>query len=310
MKMKAGNLTYGENSEERGFGGAGAVSPVAVSPVWEERQGTVADLFPVIVVYCCRCADARSYRTLVRPGGFRAFMVYDNSPASFPDGRDDLPEGAVYVRDEANGGLSKAYNHAAAYAREHGFSRLLLLDQDTAFASDAVTAYAAADRSVPLWAPLVQTEGGAAFSPGDVRGWRIKAVPLPAGLYSLRDYYPVNSGMCVLLEAFRRAGGYNAAVRLDFADYQFLQRLRKVDARFLLLPATALQDFSGNEQDADKLLARFRLYLESACACTFDASSSRLAHACAVSLHALSLFRKTRRWAFLKLWLIKYILRR
>lgn len=308
--METGNLPYGENSEARGVGETGIASPVAVPPVRAERQGAVADLFPVIVVYCCKCTDARSYQTLVRPGGFREWMVYDNSPSSFQVDGNALPAGCVYVRDEANGGLSKAYNHAAAYAWERGYARLLLLDQDTAFAPDAVTAYAAADRSVPLWAPLVQTEGGAAFSPGDVRGWRIKAVSLSAGLYSLRDYYPVNSGMCVSLEAFRRAGGYNATVRLDFADYQFLQRLRKVDARFLLLPATALQDFSGNEQDADKLLARFRLYLDSACACTFDACSARLAHACAVSLHALSLFRKTRRWAFLKLWLIKYILRR
>lgn len=268
------------------------------------------DIFPVIVVYRCRCADARSYRTLVRPAGFAAFMVYDNSPASFPAGADGLPEGAVYVRDEGNGGLSKAYNIAAAYAREHGYARLLLLDQDTAFAPAAPAVYAAADRAMPLWAPSVRTADGRAFSPGDVRGWRIRAVSLPAGRYSLHHYYPVNSGMCVSLDAFRRAGGYNEAVRLDFADYQFLQRLRRVDSRFLLLPTEAEQDFSGDEHDAGKQLSRFRLYLDSALACECESFAGRFSLACTVCLHALSLFRRTHEPVFLKLWLIKYILRR
>lgn len=289
---------------------AGSAFRQPVSPGTGKPGARLDDIFPVIVVYRCRCGETRSYRTLVRPGGFRSFMVYDNSPASFPGGADGLPEGAVYVRDEGNGGLSKAYNFAAAYAREHGYGRLLLLDQDTAFAPGAADAYAEADRSVSLWAPSIHTADGAPFSPGDVRGWRVKAVSLPAGHYSLRCYYPVNSGMCVSLDVFHRAGGYKEDVRLDFADYQFLQRLRRVDARFLLLPAKAEQDFSGDESDAGKLLSRFRLYLDSARACECESLAARLSLACTVGLHTLSLFRRTRKRAFLKLWLIKYILRR
>lgn len=281
-----------------------------VSPDADRPDKDLADIFPVIVVYQCRCGEARSYQTLVRPAGFAAFMVYDNSPASFPSGADGLPQGVVYVRDEGNGGLSKAYNVAAAYASEHGYARLLLLDQDTAFAPGAAQAYAAADRSVPLWAPSVRTADGRAFSPGNVRGWRIKAVSLLAGHYSLHHYYPVNSGMCVSLDVFHRAGGYNETVRLDFADYQFLQRLRRVDAHFLLLPTEAVQDFSDDERDAGKLLSRFRLYLDSALACECETLVGRLSLACTVCLHTLSLFRRTHKRDFLKIWLIKYILRR
>jgi len=228
-------------------------------------------------------------------------MVYDNSPASFPVDKADLPHGAVYVRDTGNGGLSKAYNHAAAFARQRGYKRLLLLDQDTEFAPDAPAAYAAADRRAALWAPLLETVKGAPFSPGSVRGLRIKAVSLHPGVHSLRDYFPVNSGMCVDLEAFEAAGGYDEAVRLDFADYQFLRRLRRHTSTFVLLPTVARQDFSADEKDAAALLARFRLYLDSARHCHHDTLSERAAHAYAVSLHALSLFRKTGRGVFLKL---------
>lgn len=265
------------------------------------------DIFPVIVTYKCSGRAARAYRTLVAPAGFREFMVYDNSPASFPVGKSDLPPRAVYVRDTGNGGLSKAYNHAAAYARQRGYKRLLLLDQDTEFAPDAPAAYAAADRRIALWAPSVETVKGMPFSPGRARGWRVKAASLRPGVHSLHDYLPVNSGMCVDLEAFKAAGGYNEAVRLDFADYQFLRRLRGRTSTFALLPTVARQDFSGDEKDASALLDRFRLYLDSASHCESSTRSERLKLSYAVCLHALSLFRRTRKRIFLKLWLVKFV---
>jgi len=275
----------------------------------EAMSGSLSDILPVIVLYKCRCTAAASYSTLIKAGGFREFIVYDNSPHSYRENRSGLPPGAVYVCDENNGGLSKAYNRAAAYAREKGYSRLLLLDQDTVFGKDAARLYAGADRSLSLWVPCMTTVKGNPFSPVYIRGLRYKPAVLPSGRYSLRDYYAVNSGMCVSLEAFFLAGGYNEAVLLDFADFQFLSRLRKISPDFELLPVKALQDFSNDETDRGVLLARFRLYLESARHCEWTLFSERLRHSMDVFLHTLSLSVRTRYSGFFSLWIKKYIFR-
>lgn len=267
-----------------------------------------ADIFPVVVLYKCRCADAASWRTLVRPGRFPAFMVYDNSPSTYAADVSALPAGAVYVRDEANGGLSKAYNCAARYARQRGYRRLLLLDQDTVFDAGAAEVYASADRSVPLWAAQLHTASGQPFSPVSLRGLRPRGVSLPAGRYSLADYAAVNSGLCVDLSCFFAAGGYNEAVRLDFADFQFLRRLRRVAGGMEVLPVRALQDFSNDATDVEALLARYRLYLESARACERRGLCERFRHFADVGLHALALFRRTRRLKFISLWFKSFVL--
>lgn len=283
---------------------SGKIKSVSVP---EEVSGSLSDILPVMVLYKCRCTEAAAYRTLIRTGGFREFVVYDNSPYSYRENGSDLPSGAVYVRDGNNGGLSKAYNHAAAYAREKGYSRLLLLDQDTVFDKDAAGIYAVADRSVSLWAPCMTTVKGSPFSPVYIRGLRYKPVVLSPGRYSLKDYYVVNSGMCVSMEAFFQAGGYNGAVLLDFADFQFLSRLRKQSPDFELLPVRALQDFSNDETDSRVLLARYRLYLESARHCEWSLFSERLRHSTDVFLHTLSLFLRTRCPEFFSLWIKKYV---
>lgn len=269
----------------------------------------LSDIFPVVVLYKCQCKDAMSWRTLIEAGGFAEFMVYDNSPRSFQADLSVLPIGVVYVRDEENGGLSKAYNHAAHYARSKGYGRLLLLDQDTTFAPEAIDAYMCADRSVALWVPRITVSGGRAFSPVDISSFRNKAVEISPGRYSLRDYLAVNSGMCVRLDDFFAAGGYNEAVRLDFSDFQFLRRLRKISSDFEVLWAEALQDFSNDKTDAQALLARYRLYMESASYCEYDTVGEHLCHFIDVTIHTFALFLKTWDLRFPYTW-IKYLLRR
>ncbi len=262
---------------------------------------TCSDILPVIVIYRTPLREAQAYRTLLAAGAFRRYVVYDNSPADYE--QPALPPEAVYLRDTTNGGLSKAYNAAARYAAEQGYRRLLLLDQDTRFPAEAAEAYGRGDRSVALWTPSVKTLAGAAMSPGYEVWGGVHATTLAPLRYLLKDYVVINSGMCVDLDAFRRAGGYNEAVRLDFADYQFVGRLRRVADLFQVLDFVALQDFSNEMTAVAPLLTRYRLYLESAAGCVFATRRRRLSHRLEVLKHTLRLTLRTGRPDFLAAYL-------
>lgn len=270
----------------------------------------ISNIFPVIVIYKCRLQEALSYQTLLASGDFTAFMVYDNSPADYMVPQEEIPTGAVYVRDEDNGGLSRAYNCAAEYASKSGYSRLLLLDQDTSFPPEASQVYASADRDIPLWLPRVQTVSGADFSPCYVGGWCVKGICLAPGMYDLHQYQGINSGLCVSIKEFQAAGGYNDAVRLDFADFQFQNRLRQVDSRLLVLPFIAVQDFSNEQRDASVLYTRFKLYLESASHCRFHSTREKLTHHLAVVRHTLALSLRTRKICFLTTYFTHYLFKK
>lgn len=267
------------------------------------------DLFPVMVVYRCRLDESETYATLLTRTQFRAFMLYDNSPEGFTIDPTSLPPCAVYVRDPDNGGVSKAYNAAADYAERHGFTHLLLLDQDTRFPADAIDAYLAAPDGHAMIAPRLSTRDGRPFSPVTSGAWSLRGVALPPGEYELHAYSPVNCGMCIALTAFRRAGGYNPRVRLDYADFDFTRRLAAGNPRFALIDLDLSQDFSNDTPHLHALVGRFRLYTDSALHVTTRGWGERLRLAFQIGKHTLALTARTRSPRFLLI-LIAQLLKR
>ena len=234
------------------------------------------DLFPVVVLYRCQLQSP-----------FRAFMVYDNSPSDFLFDETRLPPNAVYQRNLNNGGVSAAYNCAAAYASEHGFTHLLLLDQDTHFPENALSSYLASEASDTLVAPRLVTHSGVPFSPVTAQAFNLRGVHLSPGEYDLTKYSPVNCGMCISLAAFHRVGGYNPRVA--------------VFPRFRVLDLEIEQDFSNDEQRIDLLSARFSRYLNSARAVTVHSLGDRLRLIYQIAKHTLALSWRTRSVCFLKI---------
>lgn len=265
----------------------------------------ITDILPVIVLYRIRLTEARSFQTLIAGGGFAHYVVYDNSPADYE--QETMPREAFYVRDVDNGGLSRAYNRAAEIAEQQGYKFLLLLDQDTEFPPEATTKYATADRHQAAWCPCVKTLTAAPLSPCRRTPWGPKAVVPSTATLPLRRYVAINSGLCVSVAAFRRAGGYNERVRLDFADYQFLTRLRRVEQNLAVLPFTATQDFSAEVRDREKLQQRYSMYLESARACEFFTLGERLTHQFEVLRHTVGLTLRTHHSSFLKDYFTKWL---
>ena len=257
-------------------------------------------IFPIMVIYKSQLGRSEVYRTLLKGANFESFMVYDNSPASYNFNQSELPDNAVYIRDIDNGGVSRAYNVGAQYASEQGFTHVLLLDQDTSFPPEAFEVYKKYANTQHICAPILQMKNGAPFSPCVRRGLRTRAVSLSDGNYSLQEYSPVNSGMCIPLATFFSAGRYNEKVKLDFADFEFISRCRKVCETLTILPIKAIQDFSNDEKNLDKLFARYVLYLESASATRWETLQEKIMFHIEVLKHTVALTRRTETFLFLR----------
>ncbi|MBQ5477529.1 MAG: glycosyltransferase [Bacteroidaceae bacterium] len=225
-------------------------------------------ILPVIVLYNALLGEQKSYLSLLRDCRWREFVVYDNSPESFVQKISD--ERAVYVRDSSNGGLSKAYNKAAEIAREKGYEWLLLLDQDTTFPDGATDEYLRLADEVSaqtIIAPGLVSSDGKHLSPCR-RGFFGKSVAgnLKSGFYPLGKAMPVNSGTCLRISEIYRCGGYDARLHLDFVDFDFIGRFAKTfaSAKLQLMDSVAIQDFANDTADAEKMLIRYKSFLNDA----------------------------------------------
>lgn len=267
-------------------------------------------IFPIIVIYKVQLSESISYQSFIQPNNFTEFLVYDNSPASFQQNEAELPKGAIYVRNVNNGGLSEAYNQGAALAQEKGYRRILLLDQDTLFADNTLKYYLKHIDYPGIVAPAIVTKQGANFSPVDISGWTPKgADDATPGEYSLKRFALVNSGCCIPVSLFRRSGGYDPAVNLDFSDFQFQINVRKNEVFALIMESKpAVQDFSNDCCDIHRILPRFDLYLQCAKHFKADTRLNRMKHEYVVFRHTIALLLKTKSLSILGKYIKKYLL--
>lgn len=223
-------------------------------------------ILPIIVLYNQSLFNTRTYLSVLR-GSKLPFLVYDNSPTAMHSS-DEFSHEIKYVSDIENGGVSKAYNYGASYAKENGFDWLLLLDQDTIFPDGALNRYIASQLMNPqimLFAPVLRLVTGRPFSP--TKSFLKHSYPIiltPGKIYPLSKIVPVNSGILVNTDAFIRVEGYDEMVPLDFADFLFIDRFAKKYKSFYLIDLICIQDFSNEERDPDKLLKRFEIFCRGA----------------------------------------------
>ncbi len=221
----------------------------------------------VVVLYRQGLTECETYKTLIKPhlAHIDCLLVFDNSP-QYRHTELVLPNGIFrYYHNESNLGLSVNYNRAADFAAEHDYDWLLLLDEDTSFPKHAIQSYKSAIQAHPketLFAPTHRIANGKLLSPS--RPFRGLLKEIPAGIYDLRKYDVINSGLLVNAKDFIAVGGYKPEVNLDFSDYQFLERIRTRVQCLVLIDAECVQDYSNNVTDKTKLLARFDLYCRNA----------------------------------------------
>ena len=218
----------------------------------------------IIVLYKCQYHDCKSYRTLISKSDKNHVFIYDNSPD--PQSVTDL--NVTYIHDPTNRGISHAYNVAADYARRQNYDWLLLMDQDTTFSEGIMDDYLGHIFSHPevrLFVPPVRVDSLFYMSPVKLFwkfGFLSKCIP-SGQVISLYDYSPINSGMCISVDAFFECGGYNENVFLDYSDYQFIERFRKRYSNCYVLETCVYQDFSVVVDNRDKSMKRLVMFCKS-----------------------------------------------
>ncbi|MDE6508505.1 MAG: glycosyltransferase [Alistipes sp.] len=227
-------------------------------------MNTQQNILLVTVLYNERFDQTRTYRTLLQ--GNDNVLVIENSPEPL-NSKSDLPASWHYISFPENPGLGTAYNYAADFARQHGYEWILLTDQDTTFPAGILEKYQDAIKTQPaikLFCPQVSICPNRFMSPVPMRRYRCRIrSEAPLAEIDLHSYAIINSGMLIHVETFIAAGGYRPEVKLDFSDFQFLERFRKVSAKAFVIDAVCLQEFSNEVHSAEQKMNRYRLFCRS-----------------------------------------------
>lgn len=269
----------------------------------------------IIVLYNCNILESKSFISISLSLGSakeKAFLfIYDNSDRKQEISINDKCWDSVsYLHDCANSGISKAYNTGADYAKTLNVDWIVLLDQDTNFALDYVPQLNMASRKhddIVLFAPILELESGDRFSPSRYKFKQSNLVKLDPGIYSLRKYSPVNSGLAIDLAAFNHVGGYLEKVKLDFADFQFIERLRRKYTKFCLIDSTAIQDFSNDDLNVEKAIFRFKIYLHCAKYCYRRSLIDDFLYFYTTIRHTTGLMLKFKNFIFVEIFYLNYL---
>ena len=263
-------------------------------------------LLPVVILYREDYHDSNVYQSLLHKYDHLHIVIYENSPT--PDNRKYASEYIHYFHNPNNGGVTAGYNRGAAFgAEELDVGYILLLDQDTRFEEDYLEKLSSEiERSAyDLYVPVIMTEDGQPCSPVRVTKTSIKGVRVTPGVYSLSEYKPINSGACVRLTTFLSVGGYNEHIKLDFADFDFFERLATKVSDYKIIDSVAYQSFSNEEKDNRKLYNRFRIYIQDAL--QFQ-DARRLWPV--VLRHTLALTLRTKKLQYISYFISKYLFKK
>ncbi|WP_244285348.1 glycosyltransferase family protein [Flavobacterium araucananum] len=239
-------------------------------------------------------------------------FIYDNSQILDIDNKVDRFENLdiIYHHDKDNGGLSAGYNMGAKLATELKKTWILLLDQDTTFKNLLESFNFNIQRypNIHLFAPIVKLNNNVIFSPSIVkhkRGYPPKTIS--PGIYSLNNFSPINSGMLIALKLFYEVGGYNEKIKVDFCDFQFIEKVYVKNPLFVVVDSVAIQDFSAFEPSVEKQLKRFNIYLNDVHNCYKPSIYDKFGFFYTVTRHTLGLTYKLKSHKFIIIYIKKYL---
>jgi len=268
------------------------------------------NVLTVCVVYNENLLDIPCYRSLLKFSD--DVLIIDNSPISKIN---TLPnENWEIMKFPNNPGLGFAYNRAAEYAINKGYSWLLLSDQDTQFPigyHDIVKAVIESSSDYKLLCPIVRISHGSQLSPTPLNHYFPKLIKYPSFQNSqilLKKFAIINSGLVINLNSYFKAGGYNEDVFLDFSDFQFIERISNHEKYAFVMDCTCIQDFSNDSKDKNRKLERFKLFCKSAKKCHFQNLSHKILFKVAVLKRLISLSIEFRVLDFAKIYINYYVL--
>jgi uncharacterized protein YjhX (UPF0386 family) len=127
-----------------------------------------------------------------------------------------------------------------------------------------------------------------------------------SGLQNFRKKSVLNSGMLISVESFSRTGGFNEDIKLDFADFLFINKYKKLYTDFFVTNSICSHELSSFEKDVEKVLTRFKIYCRDARTYA-DCSDAFLILSYIVFRRTLNLLLKYKRITFVKIFLKNFI---
>lgn len=271
----------------------------------------------VIVLYKCKLKESISFITLKEQLNDSiqtsfGYYIHDNSPEPDSEALEITKNNPLffYTHDPLNSGLSVAYNNSALFARDAGCQYLLISDQDTSWDDNFINEILLAVANHPnikLFAPILKTAKGMPVSPTRYYLKKGHCCNLLPGIYPLKKYSPVNSGLFIDLKAFLEVGGYNEKVRLDFSDFQFIERFCEKYDSFCVIPSHSIQDFSGDVVDIEKQKARYEIFCESTRMCTKNSFWDKCIYLLIVLRYAVHLACTNQNMSFFRIFHSEYL---
>lgn len=208
----------------------------------------------IIVIYN-KCISTLSVLQQLRMNSAAIdIVIYDNSPT--PQ-KVPIINGfnLIYLHDESNAGVSRAYNVGAVRAKELGNDHILVLDQDTDFSLNDLSKYETAYRKYGpdyLYAPVVcNAVMTKVYSPAFINHFVGKAQAYESFAfseeYNLIGKSAINSGLMIPLVLFEKIGGFNEKLKLDFSDYYFIEKYKALNKNIILVAVYLKHSISGDE---------------------------------------------------------------
>jgi len=220
----------------------------------------------VIVIYRAQLFTCKSWLSyLGRLPISEQIWVWDNSPIPQTIDQSNIH----YTHCPQNMGVSHPYNQASLWAKQHGFSFLVLMDQDSDFPTEAFEQYQSAIGQLKqneIGCPVIYS-GSVLISPFKIVKFKptywfegpIKNIPLPSGYYSA-----INSGLLISTNIIEQAGGFDERLKLDWSDIELFMTLGP-SFNLKMLPFTIQHQLSVHEkQTTAARLRRFPFYCHGA----------------------------------------------
>ncbi|EOL47495.1 glycosyltransferase [Enterococcus caccae] len=171
-------------------------------------------------------------------------FVYDNSDNAQEDELFKL-ENVLYIHDETNPGLAKAYNAGANYLLDIQGDLLLLLDQDTQLNTmylDAVLDLKL-EEDIGAYVPIISSHGRQ-ISPLFSDEYIGRKSKLPkADVYSER-IMSINSGTVLPRTTLTELGSFNEDFPLDFLDHWLFWKIHQLNKKISVLDHHLTHDLS------------------------------------------------------------------
>lgn len=163
-------------------------------------------------------------------------LIVDNTPEPCSPGQPVDKSSVEVLRLGSNVGVAGAHNVGIAWARAHGYTHVLLMDQDSVPAPDMVAKLLEAEAilktkeaQVAAVAPRFSDPRSNQTAPFiGRRGWRILKIDCRDGSEDYRRIdYAISSGILISMEALDAVGDMDETLFIDYVDIEWGLRARR-----------------------------------------------------------------------------------